>query len=217
MGFLDELFGNKDAQQGSGGGMSPITLGLLALLAYRTFQGKGRLGEMLGHGQGGSASAPQGGSVPTPQGGGAVPDASGGGLGDILGGLFGGKAGSSQPGAQPGGGLGDLLRGGLGGMLGGAGAGTVLNGGLGSLLEQLQKAGHGDTADSWVGKGQNRQIEPRALEDAIGKDTLETLSKQSGKPYNDVLSELSQSLPDTVDKLTPQGRVATKDETDRWA
>lgn len=211
MGFLDELFGNKDAQQRSSGGMSPITLGLLALLAYRTFQGKGRLGEMLGQGQSGSTPAPQGGgALPTP-------DAPGGGLGDILGGLFGGKAGSPQSGAQPGsGGLGDLLRGGLGGMLGGAAAGTVLNGGLGSLLEQLQKAGHGDTADSWVGKGQNRQIDPRALEDAVGKDTLETLSRQSGKPYNDVLSELSQSLPDTVDKMTPQGRVATKDETERW-
>jgi uncharacterized protein YidB (DUF937 family) len=208
MGFLDELFGRKDGQQQ--GGPSPLTLALLALLAYKAYQG---------HKQGG-APAPQGAPAPTSQ-------EDPGGLGDILGGLLGG--GQQQPGGQPsggqqpgggglgGGGLGDLLRGGLGGLLGGAGAGTVLNGGLGNLLEQLQKAGHGETADSWIGTGANRQIDPRALEDAVGKDTLETLSRQSGKPYNDVLSELSQSLPDAVDKMTPQGRMATRDEAERWS
>ncbi|MGD9845353.1 MAG: YidB family protein [Variibacter sp.] len=202
MGFLDELFGKKDGQQG---GTSPLTLALLALLAYKAYQG---------HNQG--KAAPQGSPAPAPQ---APQDQ--GGLGDILGGLFGGgqQAGTRSPGAQPSGdgGLGDLLRGGLGGLLGGAGAGTVLNGGLGNLLEQLQKAGHGDTADSWIGAGANRQIDPRALEDAVGKDTLETLSRQSGKPYNDVLSELSESLPDAVDKMTPQGRMATRDEAARWS
>jgi uncharacterized protein YidB (DUF937 family) len=195
MGFLDELFGNKDGQQS--GGMSPITLGLLALLAYRAYQS---------HTQGGSAPQPAPGSQ----------DAGGagsGGLGDILGGLFGGRQGGPQTG---GGGLNDLLRGGLGGLLGGAGAGTVLSGGLGNLLEQLQKAGHGDVADSWVGKGANRQIDPRALEDALGKDTLQQLSQQTGRPYMDVLSELSQSLPDTVDKMTPQGRLPTKSEAETW-
>ena len=39
--------------------MSPITLGLLAMLAYRTYQGKGRLADMLGKGQ----SAPAGGTM----------------------------------------------------------------------------------------------------------------------------------------------------------
>ncbi|MGE0749556.1 MAG: YidB family protein [Variibacter sp.] len=195
MGFLDELFGNKDGQQS--GGMSPITLGLLALLAYRAYQS---------HAQGGSAPQP----APTP----GSQNAGSGGLGDILGGLFGG---AQQPGAQTGGGgLNDLLRGGFGGLLGGAGAGTVLSGGLGNLLEQLQNAGHGDVAGSWVGKGANRQIDPRALEDALGKDTLQQLSQQTGRPYMDVLSELSQSLPDAVDKMTPQGRLPTKSEAETW-
>jgi uncharacterized protein YidB (DUF937 family) len=34
---------------GRRGGMSPITVGLLGLLAYRTFQGKGRLAGLIGH------------------------------------------------------------------------------------------------------------------------------------------------------------------------
>jgi len=34
-----------------GGGMSPIMMGLMGLLAYRTLKGKGRLAEMLGNDQ----------------------------------------------------------------------------------------------------------------------------------------------------------------------
>ncbi len=204
MGFLDELFGTNNKQQG--GGISPITLGLLALLAYRTFHGRS---------QASGAPVPQGTPAPMPQ---RAPDAAGaGGIGDILGGLLGG---GQQPGAQPGAGggaLNDLLRGGLGGLLGGAAAGTVLNGGLGSLLEQLRQAGHTDTANSWVGTGTNRAIDPQALEHALGRDTLETLAQQSGRPYMDVLSELSENLPDAVDKLTPQGRMATQEEAEHWA
>jgi len=46
MGFLD-AFGTGNRR---GGGMSPIMLGLMGLLAYRTLKGKGRLADMLGTG-----------------------------------------------------------------------------------------------------------------------------------------------------------------------
>jgi uncharacterized protein YidB (DUF937 family) len=42
MGLLDALGGNRSS------GMSPLTLGLVGLLAYRTLNGKGRLADMLG-------------------------------------------------------------------------------------------------------------------------------------------------------------------------
>ena len=38
-----------------GGGMSPIMLGLMGLLAYRTLKGKGKLADMLGTNQTGTA------------------------------------------------------------------------------------------------------------------------------------------------------------------
>ena len=47
MGLLDSVLGGG---QRSGGGMSPITMALLGLLAYRTIRGKGKLGEMHGKG-----------------------------------------------------------------------------------------------------------------------------------------------------------------------
>jgi uncharacterized protein YidB (DUF937 family) len=236
MGLLDNIFGGAGR---SGGGMSPITLGLLALLAYRTYQGKGRLADMLGRGEAQpEGRLPTGSATPgrspgeqtigrtagpghLPSGNPAGPMGSGGGLSDILGGLLRGGAGSRPMGGAPGapgagGGIGDLLRGGLGGLLGGAAAGTLLNGGLQDLLRQLGQHGQGDVANSWVGRGENRPISPHDLEAALGRDTLQTLSDQSGRPYDEVLSELSESLPDTVDQLTPDGRMPTDDEASRW-
>jgi uncharacterized protein YidB (DUF937 family) len=229
MGLLDGIFGGGS----KGGGPSPITLGLLALLAYRTYQGKGRLADMLGRGEDdklptGSATpgrSPGEQSLDRTAGTGRMPSGNpsgpmggdGGGLGGILSDLMRGGAGG-RPGMAPGGGggLGDLLRGGLGGLLGGAAAGSVLNGGLGDLLGRLGQAGQGDTAESWIGRGENKPIAPRDLESALGRDTVQTLAEQSGRPYDDVLSELSESLPDTVDQLTPEGRVPTDDEAARW-
>ena len=70
MGILDMLGGPT---RRSGGGMSPIMMGLMGLLAYRTFKGKGRLADMLGTGSNATGAA-------EPLGGGAL----GGGLKDLL-------------------------------------------------------------------------------------------------------------------------------------
>ena len=121
---------------------------------------------------------------------------------------------SAGAGGVPGGDLGDLLRGALGGLLGGAATGTVLNGGLGGLLKQLQESGQGDVAKSWVGNGPNKQISEGDLADALGGNTLNELSRQSGMDQGDLLSGLRQYLPHFVDQLTPDGRVPTEDEAE---
>jgi uncharacterized protein YidB (DUF937 family) len=114
--------------------------------------------------------------------------------------------------AGAGGGLGDLLKGGLGGLLAGGAAGSVLSGGLGDLLNQLQQSGHGDTADTWVGKGENKAIAPGDLANALGADQIESLSAQSGLSRDELLSGLSQYLPQVVDHLTPDGRLPSEQE-----
>jgi uncharacterized protein YidB (DUF937 family) len=55
MGMLNPLGGGR-----GGSGMSPVMMGLMGLLAYRTLKGKGRLADMLGTGQsaGGTAANP---------------------------------------------------------------------------------------------------------------------------------------------------------------
>jgi uncharacterized protein YidB (DUF937 family) len=68
MGFLD-AFGGGTA--GRGIGMSPLTMALAGLVAYRTLNGKGRLADMLGTSgpsAGTPGAAPQGGPS-APQGG----------------------------------------------------------------------------------------------------------------------------------------------------
>jgi uncharacterized protein YidB (DUF937 family) len=112
-----------------------------------------------------------------------------------------------SPGAT-GGGLDDLLKGGLGGLLGG-GAGSV-SGGLNDLLKQFQQNGQGDVAKSWIGKGPNKSISPNDLATALGADRVNTLVSFSGMSRNDLLSQLSQQLPDVVDRLTPDGRLPTE-------
>jgi uncharacterized protein YidB (DUF937 family) len=212
MGLLDILNGMQNGPRGQrqpeagGGGMSPTTMALLALLAYKAFS-SGGLGNILG----GGAHAQPGPDRPASPPGGTVTANPGGGLGDILGGLFGGGA----PGAKPAGSLNDLIPGGLGGLLGGAAAGTVVSGGLGGLIRDLQNSGHGQTAESWVGRGPNREISPNDLGAALGADTLDALTRQTGLQREELLEGLSQNLPGLVDQLTPNGRLPTEQELSR--
>jgi uncharacterized protein YidB (DUF937 family) len=201
--------GQPQPRSGSGGGMSPIMMALLGLLAYKALKG--------GSGQ----AAPSGG---TSQPGRSAPGSTtsagsrGSALDDILGGLFGGKPGSAPGRAtgQPrGDSLSEIFPGGLGSILGGAAAGSVLSGGLGNLIKELQDAGHGQVARSWVGTGPNEEIAPKDLANALGGDTLNTLSKQSGLSRDELLAGLSQHLPDLVDQLTPKGRLPTDEEAAR--
>jgi uncharacterized protein YidB (DUF937 family) len=118
--------------------------------------------------------------------------------------------------AAPSGGLDDLLKGGLGGLLGGAAAGGALSGGLGDLLKQFQQNGLGDVANSWVGKGPNKDISTTDLARSIGADDIDALSRRFGVSRDDLLDGLSHELPGVIDQLTPNGRLPTPDEAARW-
>jgi len=124
---------------------------------------------------------------------------------DKLAELLGGKQGG--PGTAAGqSGLGGLL-GQLTGGLGAGGVGGFLSGGLGELVERFKQSGQGETVNSWVGTGPNTQIAPSQVEQAIGPDVLETLSKQTGLSREEILARLSRELPQAVDKYTLQGRL----------
>jgi uncharacterized protein YidB (DUF937 family) len=97
MGLLDGILG------GNKGGMSPITVALLGLLAYRTMNGKGRLADMLGTSKPGNNPTPDN---PAPPAGGGL----GGGLGGLLQGGLGGLLGGGAAGSVLSGGLNDLLK-----------------------------------------------------------------------------------------------------------
>ena len=95
----------------------------------------------------------------------------------------------------------------LGGILGGASIGDTLSGGLRELMDAFRQKGQGDVADSWVARGPNKQIAPAQLEQTIGADVMQTLSQQTGMSREEILARLSKTLPDAVDKYTPEGRI----------
>ncbi|BEV45942.1 YidB family protein [Afipia carboxidovorans] len=197
MGLFDVLNGMQNGPRGpkdatASGGMSPITMAILALLAYKAVKHVS--------GSTGTATAPTGGSSTLP----GSTTAPTGGL--PTGGLSGGLGGLLQ------GNLGGLL----GGLLAGGAAGSVLSGGLNDLLKQFQEAGHGDAANSWVSPGSNKPITSDDLASALGADQINTLTSQTGLSRNELLDGLAQQLPEFIHQLTPDGRLPNEQEASRW-
>ncbi|WP_439683538.1 DUF533 domain-containing protein [Cupriavidus oxalaticus] len=200
MGLLDSVLGgvlgqlgNARGEEGSGGGLNPklmMALGLLAVLAMR------------------NRSQESGSAAPVDDGLGGL-----GSLGGLLGGMLGGNA--SAPGATGGLDLGSLLGGLLGGQ-GGAPANSqalgAAAGGIGVLHQILAQAGLGEQVDSWIGTGANQPVTPSALSDALG-DTgaLNSLAQSTGMSQEDVAAQLSEGLPELIDRLTPHGHVPAQE------
>lgn len=208
MGLLDQVIGSvlgsrAGPARGGGGGMSPLAMALIALLASRAL-GQGGLGGMLGGILGGGGSGPGGADEGSPRGHGR------GGAEDFAG-MLDGPGGSSGGGFNTGGyagaGMGGAEAGGLGGALGG---------GLGGLIERFQQNGLGDVIGSWIGHGPNQHVSPQQLHQALGDDTIDALQQQTGMPRGDLLSELAHILPGVVDQLTPHGRPPSQDEIRHW-
>lgn len=94
-------------------------------------------------------------------------------------------------------------------MAGSGYAGGSVLGGLGELIAQFRNAGHGQKADSWVASGRNEPVNEQEMEQALGSDMLEQLSRQTGLDRQELLRRLVQTLPEAVDTLTPEGRLPT--------
>jgi uncharacterized protein YidB (DUF937 family) len=116
-------------------------------------------------------------------------------FGDLIGGVLKGLTGQQ---GQAGGGLGNIL----GQVL----ANTDMRS-LGGLLDQLQKSGLGPQVSSWLGNGANLPISVDQLRQALGDDTIRQISQTLGLPVDQLLNQLSQHLPATVDKLSPNGTL----------
>lgn len=98
-----------------------------------------------------------------------------------------------------------------GGLTGGA-----LLGGLTDLLRRFRRDGSNSVADSWVSSGPNKPVSPEELERSLGAERIEWLVAQTGMSKDELLAGLATSLPDAVDKLTPDGRIPTEEELERF-
>jgi uncharacterized protein YidB (DUF937 family) len=134
-------------------------------------------------------------------------------LRDMIGDAQRGRSGGpdDQAGAAGSGGLLDEIS----QMFGSGNSGRNLSEGLGSLVDRFRNAGQGAKADSWVSTDANRELQPDELETAIGVDTIAELSRKTGLSRAELVTRLTAALPETVSRLTPDGRLPSETEAQR--
>ena len=94
---------------------------------------------------------------------------------------------------------------------------TVMNlvggqsGGLNGLISKFNSKGLGGVASSWVGTGKNLPVSPDQLTNVLGSDTIKNIASKLGMDTNALTGQLSNLLPQVVDKLTPDGKVPEGD------
>ena len=93
-------------------------------------------------------------------------------------------------------------------------SGSILDG-LGGLIKQFQQKGLGETIDTWINTGANKDISPRDVSSALPGDVVDELARRTGLSRDQVIGELAKMLPNAVDRLTPQGRLPTQAELQR--
>jgi uncharacterized protein YidB (DUF937 family) len=100
----------------------------------------------------------------------------------------------------------------IGQIFGSGDAGRNVSEGLRDLVDRFRSTGQGAKADSWVSMEANRDLQPDELETAIGRDTINELSQKTGLSREEILKRLTAALPETVDRLTPDGRLPSEIE-----
>jgi uncharacterized protein YidB (DUF937 family) len=80
-------------------------------------------------------------------------------------------------------------------------------GGLGDLIGRFTQGGMGDVIGSWIGHGQNAPISADQITNVLGSDVIGQIASQLGLSHGEAANQLSQILPEAVDRLTPQGQV----------
>ena len=81
------------------------------------------------------------------------------------------------------------------------------NGGVGGMLDKFRQGGYADQADSWQGTGPNLPISADALQEVLGSGAVGQIAQQLGLSHGDAAGGLAQTLPQIIDKFTPQGEV----------
>ncbi|MFH8345745.1 YidB family protein [Streptomyces sp. NPDC018045] len=124
-------------------------------------------------------------------------------LGRLMGGL---------PGGSRGGAAGNLV-GSLLGALGGTGphghggGPGGQGGGIQLVLGKLLQGELGRQAHSWVGRGANEPVTPEQVAQALPGETLERIAEEHGVSAQEAAQQLAHTLPQAVDRLTPDGRI----------
>lgn len=85
----------------------------------------------------------------------------------------------------------------------GQGGGNQLQG----LVNELTEGGLADAVQSWIGTGENTPVSGPEVAQALPYQVLDRVAQQVGVSPEQAADQLAGTLPQVVDKLTPQGEV----------
>ena len=177
--------------------MSPITMAILALLAYKGIKHLG-----------GSQQQPVPGGNPQRLPGNNPMNTNapngGGGLGDILGGLLGGRGGCGRR-CSAAAVWADCSRAGSADCSRAARPAAFSAAGLAVCSTSSSSNGQGEVANSWVSRGPNQDISESDLAKSIGSEDIDVLSQHTGLSRDELLSGL-QPRTARRDRRTDAGR-----------
>jgi uncharacterized protein YidB (DUF937 family) len=97
---------------------------------------------------------------------------------------------------------GPAAAGGLGGLVAG----------IGGLLGALRAQGLSRQVESWIGGGPNQPVGPAEIAGAFDPDEVDSMARRAGTDRETLLREISELLPDFVDRMTPHGRLPERSE-----
>ena len=80
-------------------------------------------------------------------------------------------------------------------------------GGLAGLVETFKSKGLGDVMSSWISTGENKSISPDQIKQALGSDKIQQIATKLGLSKDAASQQLSELLPQMIDKLTPNGKL----------
>ena len=88
--------------------------------------------------------------------------------------------------------------------------GMLAGGGLQKVLSGFQANGLAAQADSWVGTGENEPISGADVRKVVGDEELAKIAAQLGVSEDEAADAVAQVLPAVVDKVSPDGQLATR-------
>ena len=100
----------------------------------------------------------------------------------------------------------------IGSIFGGSNGGASLSEAVSGIVDRFRNAGQALAADSWVASGTNHEVNPDDLASTLGDDVVQELVVKTGLSRTELLARLATALPETVDRMTPTGRMPTAEE-----
>jgi uncharacterized protein YidB (DUF937 family) len=85
------------------------------------------------------------------------------------------------------------------------------SGGLQGITSKLSNNGLGQQVQSWVGHGENQSVSGPQVHQAVGPETVNQMSRQSGMSPEETSDHVAKALPDMVNHATPDGRMPDSD------